>query len=143
MIAASAASAVAIIGLIRGWRVALLITSDGMTVRNPCRTYEMPWNQIASLTDGRVNAGKSWVMLIVPQEGRRVVVRGTMGMEGEECARTIRRLVNSGRTSPNLDKVARRELLIPMPTGAQRSRATCPRTSASSGDTRCPTRSLR
>jgi hypothetical protein len=70
--------AVALIwGCYRGWRLALRLDGQGVTVRNYFRTYHIGWSELSNLADGNaglaIQGNFAWALTAVTR-GRRPVV---------------------------------------------------------------------
>ncbi len=66
-----------ILGCYRGWRLALHLDRDGVTVRNYFRTYHIGWSEVKCFADGNaglwVTGSSAWALCVVTHDGRPVV----------------------------------------------------------------------
>jgi len=68
------------VGVVRGWRIALVLDDRGLTVRNLLRTQRLAWSEVARFADGFVRGGEVgniWTLRIVTLDGRVVTAAGT------------------------------------------------------------------
>src|SRR5262249_45695610 len=90
-------SAALVWGCVRGWRIALRIDQDQVTVRNFFRSHRVSLDEVSRFADGSAFGGESahwWALCVVLRDGKAITARGTT-RSGRPTPKTLAKITQA------------------------------------------------